>query len=129
MKRLYITLVIPLLIFFMAGCSPTNVIVIPQPGTPRPPLKGITSQAYRGLVYTHTITPLDLNMKETPKGTKQGMSDVKHFSFYYLNFIWDSNAIYDIARKNGIKTVYYADLETLKILSFWTQYTVHIYGE
>jgi len=49
--------------------------------------------------------------------------------FGYSGVAGDSNAIGDIARKNGINTLYYADLETLSVLTIWRQYTVHVYGQ
>ncbi len=82
----------------------------------------------RGLLYTHIRTPLDINMSQTPADGKNVHGDLKHFPFY-VDVMWDSNAIGDIAKQNGIETVYYADLETLRILIFWNQYTVHVYGQ
>ncbi len=48
---------------------------------------------------------------------------------YYIDVIWDSNAIGDIAKREGIDTVYFVDLEVLKVLGIWSQYTAHIYGK
>ncbi len=104
MKRLYFYLFIVAGILFLAGCTP------------------------RGLLYTHIRTPLDINMSQTPADGKKNHGDLKHFPFY-VDVMWDSNAIGDIAKQNGIETVYFADLETLRILIFWNQYTVHVYGQ
>ena len=82
----------------------------------------------QGLVYSHTITPLDLNHDRTQNVKKTGKSDIKHFR-YYVDVRWDSNAIGDIARREGMKEVYYADIEVLNVLGIWHQYTVHVYGE
>jgi hypothetical protein len=46
-----------------------------------------------------------------------------------IDVMWSSNAIGDIAKKNGIETIYFADLEVRRILYIWNQYTVHIYGK
>jgi len=46
-----------------------------------------------------------------------------------VDVLSDSNAIGDIAKQNGIETVYFADLETMSILIIWNQYTVHVYGQ
>ena len=43
--------------------------------------------------------------------------------------LWDSNGIGDIARKNGLEAIYFADLETFSILGIWSQYRVHVYGK
>lgn len=104
MKRLCFYLFIITGILVLAGCTP------------------------RGLLYTHIRTPLDINMSQTPADGKNVHGDLKHFPFY-VDVMWDSNAIGDIAKQNGIETVYYADLETLRILIFWNQYTVHVYGQ
>lgn len=80
-----------------------------------------------GILYTHTKIPLDTNMSETTAAGKGAEGDLKHISFY-VDVMWDSNAIGDIAKKNGIETVYYSDLEILRVLTVWNQYTVHVYG-
>ena len=83
----------------------------------------------KGTIYSHTTRPLDLNFSKTPKGGGRGEEgDIKHF-YYYVHVLWDTNAIGDIAKQNGIETIYYADIETLKVLGYWNQYTVHIYGK
>lgn len=81
-----------------------------------------------GILYTHTKIPLDTNMSRTTTAGKGASGDLKHISFY-VNVMWDSNAIGDIAKENGIETVYYSDLEILKVLTVWNQYTVHVYGQ
>jgi len=81
-----------------------------------------------GLIYTHTITPLDLNSNETPLVIESEEGDVKHLSYSLVDVQWDSNAIGDIALENGIETIYFADIEFLSILGIWNQDTVHIYG-
>jgi len=81
----------------------------------------------RGAIYTHITTPLDINLSQTPSGTDDGEGDIKHFS-YRVHVMWDSNAIGDIAKRNGLETIYFADLETLKILGLWNRYTVHVHG-
>ena len=82
------------------------------------------------MVYTHTIQPLDVNMNQTPIGEKKNTGDIKFFKLLngYFSFMWDTNAIGDIAKENGIDVIYYAELETFSILGIWNQYTVHIYG-
>ena len=81
-----------------------------------------------GIVYTHTIQPLDTNMSRTPSDGRSAEGNLKHISFY-VNVIWDSAAIGDIAKKKGIDTIYFTDLETLRVLTIWNQYTVHVYGK
>jgi len=81
-----------------------------------------------GLIYTHTVTPLDVNLNNTPvfdgKGAKGDTKQIR----YYVSLEWDSRGIGDIAKKAGMTHVYYADLETLSVLGVWTQQFVHVYG-
>ena len=81
-----------------------------------------------GCVYSHTTRPLttDLHGATIVDATSSG--DVKQFD-YYLRVVWDSNGIGQIAAENGFEEVYYADLETLRILGIWTQQWVHVYGK
>ena len=81
-----------------------------------------------GSVYTHTVKPLTVNFQRTPVSTdRPEKGDVKHFR-YYVEAIWDQNAIGQIAKDHGFDEVYYADFEVLSILGIWSQYFVHIYG-
>lgn len=84
-----------------------------------------------GIVYTHTVQPLTLDMHKTPVAATEKEGDIKHLVLLSpaLSVAWDSNAIGDIARKNGLKEIFFADLETLKVLGLWNQYTVHVYGK
>ena len=87
-----------------------------------------TGCASTGILYTHVITPLDTNMSQTPSGVAQGEGEVKELALY-VSVLWDSNTIGDIAKEHGIETVYYADIEVLRILGIWSEYTVHVYGK
>ena len=46
-----------------------------------------------------------------------------------IDILWDSNAIGDVARRSGMKEIYYADIETERVLTVWRIDTVHLYGE
>jgi len=81
-----------------------------------------------GILYTHKKEPLDTNMSQTPVNGINGHSDIKHIQFY-VDVMWDSNAIGVIAKEHGIETIYYTDIETFSVLSIWNQYTVHVYGK
>jgi len=80
-----------------------------------------------GLVYSHTIEPLSKDFYRTPVVTDQAAGDVKQIHFY-VRVLWNDNAIGEVAKENGIDEVYYADLETLRVLGIWTQQWVHVYG-
>ena len=83
----------------------------------------------RGIIFSHTVKPLDINCSQTPRGpANSAKGDIKHLH-YYVDIKWDNNAIGDIARQNGLETVYFVDMETLSVLGLWNQYTVHLYGD
>lgn len=84
----------------------------------------------RGLIYTHTRKPLDVNLTETPSALNHAKANIRHLQYqFYVDLRWGSNSVGDIARQNGFETVYFADMEKLSILGIWKQYTVHIYGK
>ncbi|MCP4682088.1 MAG: hypothetical protein GY864_07130 [Desulfobacterales bacterium] len=81
-----------------------------------------------GSIYTHTIKPLDINLKQIPTDDLDAFQgNIKHVR-YYMDVMWDSNSIGDIYKKSGFSTIYYADIETFKILGIWSQYKVYVYG-
>lgn len=83
-----------------------------------------------GLIYTHITVPLDVNLNNTPvfEGRMEtGRGDTRRIR-YYVQVEWDSNAIGDIMKRNGLKEVYYADMEILSVLGIWTQTFVNVYG-
>jgi hypothetical protein len=89
-----------------------------------------------GLIYTHTVVPLTTNFRGTPVFTgklNEGESDVKDLRIPWpvsMDVRWHSNAIGDIAKREGIEEIYYADIEHLSVLfSIWRQDTVHVYGK
>lgn len=83
-----------------------------------------------GYIYHHTIQPLDTNMTRTPavtSGPQEG--DIKRFNYNVVDLSMGSNGIGEIARAQGMETIYFADVETLRILGIWTQTFVHVYGK
>jgi hypothetical protein len=95
------------------------------------PLCGCVS----GLLYTHTFMPLTTNFSETPVFTHKletGESDVKDLRIPWpvsMDVKWHSNAIGDIAKREGIDEICYADIEHLSVFfAIWRQDTVHVYG-
>jgi len=84
-----------------------------------------------GLVYHHTIEPLDLDHGDTPVFThrmESGTADLKVVTYAYLGVAWDGFDLASAAKENGIAEIYYADLETLRVMFVWHRYWVHIYG-
>jgi hypothetical protein len=82
-----------------------------------------------GIIYTHTVAPLTLDLHRTSVVQTEKTGDIKHIQFNWIGVAWDSAAFGDIAKKNGMNELYFADLETLKVLGIWNQYTVHLYGK
>jgi TRL (tRNA-associated locus)-like protein len=80
-----------------------------------------------GLIYTHTIQPLTRDFRQTPVVGDKATGDVKEIQ-YYVRVLWSGNGIGAIAKENGFDKVYYADLETLRVLGIWIQEWVHVYG-
>ena len=93
----------------------------------------VSSGCVSGAIYSHTTVPLDVNFESAPQKTDHRGPSWKTLAIpvYYgrLRFDWGSTAIGDAARRAGIESVYYADLETLSVLGIWTQRTIHVYGE
>jgi hypothetical protein len=86
-----------------------------------------TLYTYRsfGLLYTHTVRPLSRHRGPVDVAqTGAASGNMKQIQFQYVSILWD-----DIAKKGGIETIHYADLETRSyILGLWTRHTVHVYG-
>jgi hypothetical protein len=82
-----------------------------------------------GIIYTHTVHLLTLDMDRTPLVPTSNEGDIKHIQLRGIGVAWDSTAIGDIARKHGMNELYFADLETLSVLSIWHQHTLHVYGK
>lgn len=80
-----------------------------------------------GLVYTHTVEPLTTDFHQTPASNDQAAGDTKQID-YYVRVLWSGNGIGEIAKRYGFDAVYYADLETLRVLGIWTQEWAHVYG-
>jgi len=89
--------------------------------------------AVSGYLYTNTRTPYSIDLDNTPVSSDSGKSSVlrirEPFTDLGVYTEINSNAIGDIARKNGMQKVYFADLETFSIFSVWRNQTLVIYGE
>ncbi len=88
----------------------------------------------RGLLYTNTVQPLCRDARGTPLGAKSASGSSKRLEIpttrIDISAEWDSRAIGDIARSNGITTVYGCDTRrTSYLLGLWRQDEVIIYGE
>ena len=86
-----------------------------------------------GFIYTNVTYPLTLDLDATP--VPQNMPrDAKiievrePFSGLGINARLNANAIGEIARTHGLKTLYFADQERFSILGIWTSHKVILYG-
>jgi len=86
-----------------------------------------------GFIYTHVTYPLtsDLNatpMPQTPPKDAKIIEIREPISGLGINARLNANAIGEIARLHGIKTLYFADQERFSILGIWTSHKVILYG-
>jgi len=83
-----------------------------------------------GLLYTHTVHPLSRHREPaTVVRTAAASGNMKEIEFRYVSIQWDDKAIGEIARKGGIETIHFADLETRSyVLGIWKRHTVRVYG-
>lgn len=87
-----------------------------------------------GLVYTNVKLPLTWDLKATPVPESLPRSDrtieIKEpFSGIGMYARVNSNALGDIARKNGVDPLYFADQQVFSILGIWKTHRVFLYGE
>jgi hypothetical protein len=86
-----------------------------------------------GTVVTRVKYPLTADLNQTPAGIDSGGGKIfrikEPFSGYGIYAEFNSNAVGEIAKKHGLKTVYYADIERLSILGIWRHDKVIVYGE
>ena len=91
------------------------------------------SDSLEGRVFKFVRVPLTMNLDNTPSTIFQAngkiIKVVEPFSGYNFYAEFNSNAIGDIAKKHGLKKVYFADLEIFSILGIFKYEKVHIYGE
>jgi hypothetical protein len=86
-----------------------------------------------GAVYTRIKFPLTTDLNQTPAAVDAGNGKIvrikEPFSGYGIYAEFNSNAIGEIAKRHGLKTVYYADIERLSILGIWRHDEVIVCGE
>ena len=86
-----------------------------------------------GAVYTRVKFPLTTDLNQTPAAVSTGNGKIvrikEPFSGYGIYAEFNSNAIGEIAKRHGLKTVYYADIERLSILGIWRHDEVIVCGE
>ncbi|MBI5064127.1 MAG: hypothetical protein HZB87_11875 [Desulfatitalea sp.] len=88
----------------------------------------------RGILYTNMRLPLTRNLHDSPAPAEVPNSgrtlEIKEpISGVGLYVQVDSNAIGDIARQNGMQTLYFADRQYFSILGIWTTDKTILYGQ
>lgn len=97
-------------------------------------LSGIVGCSPFGYVYNNTTRPLTYNMHSTPIGTKMATLDSRRIkepiTGLNMTIEWNSRAIGDAAKRQGIDKIYYADLNTFSLLGgLWEQKTIRVWGD
>jgi hypothetical protein len=88
----------------------------------------------RGIIYTNLRLPLTRDVHHTPTPVERPKFsrtlEIKEpISGLGLYVQVDSNAIGDIAKRNGMQTLYFADRHFFSILGIWTTDKTILYGE
>lgn len=86
-----------------------------------------------GGIYSHTVQPITFNREpiEFLDNLEQAQGQINHVQAGTLmaSIRLGKNGIGDVAKKSGISTVYYADIERRIILfGLWQESILHIYG-
>ena len=85
-------------------------------------------------LFMHTVEPLTINPNPTEvrASLEQARGSIIQVSYPLspaLGVRVGKNGLGDVAKKHGIETVYYADIERWSaLLGLWSQDVVHIYG-
>jgi hypothetical protein len=87
-----------------------------------------------GLIYTNIRLPLTEDLDHTPvpqfdPGSARILEIKEPFTGLGIYARVHSNAIGDIARENGMQTLYFADQEIFSILGVWKTHRTLLYGK
>lgn len=84
------------------------------------------------LLFTYNKVPYTQDLDNTPVTDATGKGKVirikEPFSGYGISAEFNSNAVGDIARKNGLTEVYFADMQELNILGIYRERRLHVNG-
>ncbi len=85
-------------------------------------------------LFLHTTEPLTFNREptEVKEGERLVYGRINQFQYPLSSAIsvrLGKNGLGDVAKENGITTIYYADIERWSLLfGIWSMEMVHIYG-
>jgi hypothetical protein len=112
----------------------------------------VVSGCAGGRVYSHKTVPFTTDFNATPcdwypestltasrswhnldaaagyRLNRSGYGGIVRLTYDLYDVRWSSNAIGDIAKRSGIETICFADLETTSIMGVWNRYRIHVYG-
>ncbi len=87
----------------------------------------LTALTSCGAVYQHIVVPVDVNLDNTAVYAGEGRAATHHISVD-ASVDWGDHSIGAAARRGGLDTVHYADLEVFSVLSVYRKETLHLYG-
>lgn len=87
-----------------------------------------------GLLYTDTTQPFCTNLRGTPLGSSSGEGSSKKIELpttrIDVSAEWDSRAIGDIAKQQGIETIRGCDSRRQSyVLGIWREDSIVVYGD
>ena len=120
-----IVLLLSMQILFLSGCA-----LLQAPGTPQ----NSPTFTLRGGIYSHTVQPLTINREPTDviNSEKEGKGRITQIDYPLvsgLSIRVGENGLGQVAKNQGMTTIYYADLEQWSaVFGLWSMEVVHIYG-
>ncbi len=93
----------------------------------------VSTPHVQGYLFSYTTVPYTLDLHNTPisdtGGKGIGIRLKEPFSGYGVSSEYESGAVGEIARKNGMTEIYFADREELSIFNVFRMRRLHIYGK
>jgi hypothetical protein len=89
----------------------------------------------QGLIMTDVCAPLTVDFDKTPVCTKEGTASTYFIRIpvtlvsHWLTFGWGEADIKTAAAHGGLKTIAFADYQSLVLLGVFGRFTVKAYGE
>ncbi len=133
-KKYCITVIAICLVQMLSGCTAgilTGTLVGDLSNTNQ---KSTFNGTFLGGIYSHTVEPLTFNPAPTELqlGEKEGRGRINQFQYPLTSAIsvrLGKNGLGDVAKAQGIGTIYYADIERWSAaFGLWSMEVVHIYG-
>ncbi len=94
-------------------------------------LAGCANGVLSGGLYSHTVKPLTINPNPTEvrSSMQQAFGHINQFQYSVVSVRVGKNGIGQVAKENGLETIYFADIESWSVaFGIWQRNVVHIYG-